>query len=155
MVRLLDDSRLGRLALCIWVCVWMLLVPLFHVHPEADHHHGEAGHVHGGTVHTVWSGDLDCESDRYERPSPGVVTLSSDGSPSWHEHPELGFSVLNDSTDRKPLKPCITVGVLLSSIEFDGLVRGRVLFDDPVPPAKPWRLLTHAHSAHAPPVSLS
>ncbi|MDH5626389.1 MAG: hypothetical protein OEY21_09805, partial [Nitrospira sp.] len=51
-----------RVAVLLWASLWMLAAPLFHVHPEADHRHGEAGHVHGGTVHTVWSQDLDCES---------------------------------------------------------------------------------------------
>ena len=52
-----------RLAVLLWSSLWMLMVPLFHVHPEADHHHGEAGHVHGGTVHMVFSPDLDGEFD--------------------------------------------------------------------------------------------
>ncbi|HEX5646547.1 MAG TPA: hypothetical protein VFX56_06220, partial [Nitrospira sp.] len=58
------SSRL-RLAALLWGSIWMLVVPLFHVHPRADHHHGEAGHVHGGTVHTVWSPDLDDEYDHH------------------------------------------------------------------------------------------
>ncbi len=53
----------------MWVSVWMLAVPLFHVHPDADHHHGEAGHVHGGTVHTVFSPDLSCEFSVYDHAS--------------------------------------------------------------------------------------
>ena len=43
----------------------MLAVPLVHVHPEADHRHGSPDHVHGGTVHTVFSRDLDCEVSAY------------------------------------------------------------------------------------------
>jgi hypothetical protein len=45
------------------------MVPLFHVHPEADHRHGDAGHVHGGTVHTVFSQDLPCEYLIYDHAS--------------------------------------------------------------------------------------
>jgi hypothetical protein len=47
----------------------MLMVPLFHVHPEADHRHGDASHVHGGTVHTVFSADLQCEFSVYNHAS--------------------------------------------------------------------------------------
>jgi hypothetical protein len=51
----------SRIVVLAWVSLWMLMVPLFHVHPEADHRHGDASHVHGGTVHTVFSQDLPCE----------------------------------------------------------------------------------------------
>jgi hypothetical protein len=47
----------------------MLMVPLFHVHPEADHRHGDASHVHGGTVHAVFSPDLNCEFSVYDHAS--------------------------------------------------------------------------------------
>jgi hypothetical protein len=82
----------------------MLMVPLFHVHPEADHRHGEAGHVHGGTAHTVWSPDLDCEFAHHESQEeagsgPAQFAHSGDG------HTEFGLSLLTDSTDRKSLKP--------------------------------------------------
>ena len=82
----------------------MLMVPLFHVHPEADHRHGEAGHVHGGTAHTVWSPDLDCEFANHENheeavSGPAQFAHSGDG------HTEFGLSLLTDSTDRKSLKP--------------------------------------------------
>ena len=101
------------MAVLIWVSMWMLVVPLFHVHPEADHRHGEAGHIHGGTIHTVWSQDLDCEFDGHQHVDQ-IGTSTHDRlasvAPSPHAgdgHAELSFSVLNDSTDRKPLKPFV------------------------------------------------
>jgi hypothetical protein len=103
----------SRVAVLVWTSVWMLLVPLVHVHPEADHRHGEAGHIHGGTIHTVWSQDLDCEFDGHQHVDPtGTSTHDRLASvaPSPHAgdgHTELSFSVLNDSTDRKPLKPFV------------------------------------------------
>ncbi|MBI3355625.1 MAG: hypothetical protein HY038_02410 [Nitrospirae bacterium] len=93
------------MAVFMWLSVWMLAIPLFHVHPEADHHHGVAGHVHGGTVHTVLSGDLDCEFGSHEKATPPAVALSEHFPHAGHEHPELGFSLLNDSNDRKSFKP--------------------------------------------------
>jgi hypothetical protein len=91
----------------------MLAVPLFHVHPEADHRHGEIGHVHGGTVHTVWSPDLDCEFDghqqvdRTDKPAQNSVSNLAQFSHLGDSHAEFSLSLLNDSTDRKSLKPFV------------------------------------------------
>ena len=103
----------SRVAVLVWTSVWMLLVPLFHVHPEADHRHGEAGHIHGGTIHTVWSQDLDCEFDGHQHVDQTGTSAHdhlASVAPSPHAgdgHAELSFSVLNDSTDRKSLKPFV------------------------------------------------
>ncbi len=59
----------SRLAVLMWASIWMLMAPLFHVHPEADHRHGAADHTHGGTVHTVFSQDLNCEFSVYDHAS--------------------------------------------------------------------------------------
>jgi len=37
----------------LWLVIWVLTLPLVHIHPEADHAHGMAGHVHGGTYHSI------------------------------------------------------------------------------------------------------
>ena len=54
-----------RTMILVWAMTWTIMVPLFHVHPEADHRHGDPSHVHGGTVHTVFSPDLNCEFSVY------------------------------------------------------------------------------------------
>lgn len=105
----------------------MLMVPLFHVHPDADHRHGEAGHVHGGTAHTVWSPDLDCEFVTHESheeagSSPALFAHSGDG------HTEFALSLLTDSTDRKSLKPFLiqVFGVspnVVSAVEQSAWIR--------------------------------
>ena len=59
----------SRIVVLVWVSLWMLMVPLFHVHPEADHRHGDASHVHGGTVHTVFPQDLPGEFSFYDHAS--------------------------------------------------------------------------------------
>lgn len=87
----------------------MLLVPLVHVHPEADHRHGEAGHVHGGTVHTVWSPDLDCEFDHYREHDRGGASFQDASSARTQlshpgdGHSEFTFSLLSDSSDRRQI----------------------------------------------------
>lgn len=87
-----------------WAIVWLLVVPLIHVHPEIDHHHGEAGHVHAGTVHTIFSPDLDGEFDS-SHTQTGVVGhstpnhLAVSGHPSHSsDYAELGFAFVSDST---------------------------------------------------------
>ncbi len=94
-----------------WAVVWMLVVPLIHIHPEIDLHHGEARHVHGGTVHTIFSPDLDGEFDNHQhitdgfgRTAPNQIAVSSHPAHA-SEYAELAFSFLNDSTDRKLPKP--------------------------------------------------
>ena len=98
----------------VWAILWLIAIPLFHIHPEIDPHHGQTGHVHLATVHTVFSGDLDGEfghhRDAVERGTTVDAELVlSHGSPhAWIADPELGFSLLNDSTDHKFFKPCLT-----------------------------------------------
>jgi hypothetical protein len=93
----------ARAAVVVWTSLWMLAAPLFHVHPEADHRHGEVGHVHGGTVHTVWSPDLDCEFEGHGHADSGYAQFAHVGD----GHTEFSLALLNDSTDRKSLKPLL------------------------------------------------
>lgn len=104
----------SRVVVLAWASLWMLVVPLFHVHPEADHRHGEAGHVHGGTIHTVWSPDLDCEFATHGNfkktvSGPAQFTHSGDG------HTEFGLSLLTDSTDRNSSRPFLVQALESSS----------------------------------------
>lgn len=99
------ETGLFRMSVLMWAALWMLAVPLVHIHPEADHHHGEAGHVHGGVIHLAFSPDLEDEySDHH----------SADGfghSPFDHHpahvlaHTELTLAFLSDSPERKLLTP--------------------------------------------------
>ncbi len=42
-----------KTVLRLWLVVWVITLPLIHIHPEVDHAHGMSGHVHGGTYHSV------------------------------------------------------------------------------------------------------
>ncbi|MEX0829124.1 MAG: hypothetical protein WD032_02675 [Nitrospirales bacterium] len=42
-----------KLLLRLWLVLWVITLPLIHIHPEADHAHGMSGHVHGGTYHSI------------------------------------------------------------------------------------------------------
>jgi len=37
----------------LWLVIWVITLPLIHIHPEVDHAHGMSGHVHGGTYHSI------------------------------------------------------------------------------------------------------
>lgn len=146
----------SRVAVLIWASVWMLVVPLFHVHPDTDHHHGEAGHIHGGTIHTVWSQDLDCEFDNPQHVDQ-TRTSTQDGLPSVAQsphagdgHSELSFSVLYDSTDRKSLKPFFAMALGYSpAVVSDGEWYARIhRYTAPVPRFMPF---AQAISSRAPP----
>ena len=95
----------------------MLVVPLFHVHPEADHRHGDASHVHGGTIHTVFSPDLECEyKDEVHDPTcpQSAHQHLQARAHSGHalNHPEIEFSLLTVPIDRPLPKPGMTVSGL-------------------------------------------
>lgn len=89
----------------------MLAIPLMHIHPETDPHHGRADHVHAAAVHSVFSPDLAGEFDRDRSPKaeyafpPNDVGSVSEYPVSSVGYAELEFSVLNDSGDRKLVKP--------------------------------------------------
>jgi len=42
-----------KILLRVWLIVWVITLPLIHIHPEVDHAHGMSGHVHGGTYHSI------------------------------------------------------------------------------------------------------
>lgn len=85
-----------------WLILWILCLPLVHIHPEADHAHGMPGHVHGGTFHTVLSGTPICAYENHRHHHDSFVhgePVGSSNSPSHPphglEHTAYGFSVLN------------------------------------------------------------
>ena len=104
-----------------WLTTWMLVVPFFHIHPEADHHHGEAGHVHGGTIHTVFSADLECEFTETIHDSTCPEAAHEHLQTGAHfghalNHTELDFSLLTVPIDRPQPKP----GIIIAEFPPDG-----------------------------------
>ncbi|NKB82425.1 MAG: hypothetical protein GKS05_11160 [Nitrospirales bacterium] len=101
-----------KACLKIWLIVWVLFLPLVHIHPEADHAHGMPGHVHGGTYHTVLSCAPICAvHDRsYHHDVHQPHDLFSPSQTVGHAHPSsdlphdfeyapYGFSALNSWID--------------------------------------------------------
>lgn len=133
----------------------MLTVPLFHIHPEADHRHGEAGHVHGGTVHMAWSPDLDGEFDSHRQIDRTGQSAQGAGNlvPFSHvgdRHTEFSLSLLNDSTDRNSFKLFFQQALELSPAVVSGMERyARIQRSaEPVPSSV---LCIHAISFRGPP----
>ena len=117
MRQIYDKPSCYRVLVLAWASIWMLMVPFFHVHPEADHHHGDASHVHGGTIHTVFSPDLECEYTETVHdstcPEAAHQHLQARAHPGHaFNHPEIEFSLLTVPIDRPLPKPGITVAEL-------------------------------------------
>lgn len=158
MPQMLSNVLWTRLVILAWLTVWMLAVPLVHVHPEADHHHGQPGHTHGGITHTVVSSDLPCE---YGSDSEGPMASPADHkghSPvvghSTHvfDHPEVAFSLLTSSPDRSSGKPALAQ--VVSLVAEDGCVH-RVAVCAIEPSVEPLAsvLLSASLPSRAPPLS--
>lgn len=139
----------------VWVIVWMLGIPLIHVHPEVDHHHGGAGHTHGGTVHTVFARGPDCGLAAHKedcgyatRMFAGFPVLGTFGHPA--EQPEIPLWLLSDSTNRKSSKPTVANQALAESVELPDIPHSRVLHETPSQ-SPPRSFLTLEGLARAPP----
>lgn len=143
-----------------WAVFWMLVVPFIHIHPETDRHHGETGHVHGGTLHTVFSRDLDGEFDThydtgegFRHSSPNRVTFSTQPARA-SQFSEFGFSFLSDSTDRKLPKPLFINGLISQSTAIVVVVPTASIGAETVL-LSPHTVLTHHISSRAPPSPLA
>jgi hypothetical protein len=145
----------ARLTLLAWASVWMLAVPFFHVHLEADHH-GEIGHIHEGVAHTVWSPDLDHEYDDHrhvdatEQSILDVISGIADSSSLLDSTTEFNLSLLGDSIDRKALNPVILHAFGISPpVVLDVVWHAQISSDAPVGFTSV--LFLHALAPRAPP----
>jgi hypothetical protein len=110
-----------RILVIFWLTTWMLVVPFFHVHPEGDHHHGDASHAHGGTIHTVFSPDLECEFTETIHDSTCPEAAHEHLQTNAHfghalNHAELDFSLLTVPIDRPQPK----LGIIIAELPPDG-----------------------------------
>lgn len=145
--------QLAPLIVRVWVILWVLSVPLFHVHPESAEHSGHDDAIHGGTVHTVFSGDVDGEFTPHEAASHPAADKSAHLSHTWFEHAELGFSLITDSHHRTNLKPLLIQTMVLPIGETAIVLSSRQKAErlGTVPPAT---LFVHDFASRAPPMLL-
>lgn len=111
-----------RRVVLLWGILWTVSLPLFHIHPEADHYHGEPGHHHGGIAHTVFSSDLGCEyAAMVHNQVPGDSGYHSLHSTAPHHafnHAEIDFALLSEPPDRSLDKSTVT-GAALPEIAIE------------------------------------
>ena len=77
-----------RAVLLLWATLWLLAVPLFHSHAEANHDHGDLHHIHA-TVHSIFSSDFLPFSAPARPPKHAGLSDHADSM----DDPEIGFSV--------------------------------------------------------------
>ena len=87
-----------------WLVVWMLLVPLIHIHPEIAHSHGAHEHIHGSQYHSVFSDDQSQEFHKHFHSAHSHYlrnTSQTINGNHLYDHvynpPEIGFSFLTKS----------------------------------------------------------
>ena len=84
---MIHTSSCSRSVLCSWLFLWLISIPLFHIHYERDALPAQTSH--NGIVHTIFSRDL-----------PGEMRLPIGPGSSFRtnvpNYPELGFSYLKN-----------------------------------------------------------
>jgi hypothetical protein len=140
-----------------WLILWMLIIPLIHVHPDADQRHGRADHVHGGVFHTVFSQDLEGEYGHHaqEQDAPMIQPPNRPflgASAGLLSHPEIGFLFLSSSPDRPSAKQALTT-VVLAEFNLTLLTRPCYCTHQDIFPAPILVLLAHDLSGRAPPAT--
>ena len=101
--RKIRGRRIPAFVLLPWIICWLIVFPLIHVHPEADHAHGRTPHHHGGLVHSVLSQDLPCEfgKDPYHSSRKEMFLVGPPGHSASHAH-ALGHTEITLSAVKPP-----------------------------------------------------
>ncbi len=139
----------------IWLIIWVVTLPLVHIHPEADHAHGMPGHVHGGTYHTVLSGTPICayqdhqhHHDSFSSGETFGLTHAPLHQSHGFEHSTYGFSVLNSLIDLQlEESEILNDGVVIYALGVPG-----VSLPDISTRKSLTSILPKTHSPRAPPV---
>jgi hypothetical protein len=99
---------MSKTLLRVWLIIWVITLPLIHIHPEADHAHGMSGHLHGGTFHTILlNTPVSAHQDHEKHHHDGFFFLGDgfeSSQPPLHpshgfEEATYGFSIIKPSID--------------------------------------------------------
>ncbi len=101
-------KSMHKTLLRVWLVLWVITLPLVHIHPEADHAHEMSGHVHGGSYHSILVSTPVHAHKGYDQEGhqhDGFFFLGNDSDPSHSSpHPPYdfeeatyGFSVIKPS----------------------------------------------------------
>ncbi len=153
-------KELPNTFLRVWLILWVVILPWFHIHPEADHAHGMPGHVHGGTYHTIVTNTPICAyedhrhlHDSFSQGEPSGTPDSSPHPPHGLEHSTYSFSVLNSSID--PIledSASYSIYDALVACETDTPSLSVVSALDLSPLATPFSIVINTLSPRAPPI---
>ena len=119
---------MNKTLLRVWLVLWVITLPLIHIHPEADHAHGMSGHVHGGTYHSILVNtpvhvhqDHDQEGHHHDDAFPEI-----DGSGLSHSLAHSSSDFEYETYEFSVIKPTIDPDSKRSEISQDGIVIAHV-----------------------------
>lgn len=143
--------RRFRALSALWLILWMLVIPLFHVHPDADQQDGKQV----GAFHTIFTPALDGEYGQpvHAHDAPMIQPL---GFPFLNAfsgllgHPELGFSFLSSSPDSSLAEQAM-VNVVLAELNANLLTSPCRFIRQDISPPPIMALLATSLPDRAPP----
>ncbi len=154
-------KNMHKIVLRLWLIVWVVTLPLVHIHPEVDHAHGMSGHVHGGTYHSILvntpvHAHLGHEQDEHHHDgffSPENHHRSKENSSHpFHgfEEATYGFSVIKPTLDPEADKSGISHGFVVAVGSSLAYVNRRSKNSDFLE-CQHFSILPHTLSPRAPP----
>ena len=140
-----------RALAALWLILWMLVIPLFHVHPDADQRDGKQV----GAFHTIFTPALDGEYGHpaHAHDAPMIQPLGFlfyNPYTGLLGHPELGFSFLSSSPD-SPLAKQVMVNIVLAEINANLLTSPCRFIRQDISPPPIMALLATSLPDRAPP----
>ena len=152
-----------KILLRIWLVLWLVTLPLVHIHPEADHAHATSGHVHGGSYHSILvntpvhahqgHAHEEHQHDGFFSPGNSAEPVHSSPHPSYDfEEATYGFSILKPSLslDSEKSQPSYELAVAAHTEPI--IVSSN--WPKPYTPIKiPFSILSKNVSSRAPPFS--
>ena len=146
----------------VWLILWVVTLPLVHIHPDADHAHGMPGHVHGGTYHSIFiTASAVAHQDHQRQDHHDFSSHEDTRGPSLaplhplHSVEDLtyGFSVLKPSIDPESEQSTLPhEGVVIANLE--PLIISSVFTLNYSPPTRPFSILFTSFPPRAPPLTL-
>jgi len=155
-------KAIHKTLLRLWLVIWVITLPLIHIHPEVDHAHGMSGHVHGGTYHSILVNTPVHAHQGYDQEehhhdgffSPGDSFGPSQApSPPLHgfEEATYGFSIIKPSIILESEKSQVSYDVVVTDHVGPSSLTG-ISTPNVTPRKRPFSILPTTLSARAPPI---
>ena len=155
-------KNMHKTVLRLWLIVWVVVLPLVHIHPEVDHAHGMSGHVHGGTYHSILVNTPVHVHQGYEQEEhhhdgfffpENHHRSKEDSSHPFHGFEEAiyGFSVIKPTLDPEADKSDISHSIVVAVVSSLTYVGQRSKYSDLLE-CRHFSIFPHTLSPRAPPV---